>query len=285
MNGIGNAIVVLDLRAAPGAKLTPETVRAIADDPRTHFDQLMVIRPPTAEGLLAGIAIYNCDGSSAQACGNGMRCVALAMYEETGATHQLYEGRAGLLVADVETAERITVDMGRPRFGWSDIPLSEPFEDTTGIELQAGPIDKPTLHTPSVVNVGNPHAVFWVPDVDAIELDRVGPLLEHHPIFPERANITIAQILSPSHVRIRTWERGAGLTRACGSAACATAVCGARMGKLERRARVSLPGGDLELTWGDDDRILMTGAAEREASGAITFGLDGNVEIEGLDIN
>lgn len=282
MNGLGNEIVVLDLRAG-NLTLSGEQASAINDLPGLAFDQLMVLLPPTTPDTVARVAIYNRDGSRSGACGNGMRCVALTVFESSGAASQLYETDAGLISAEIDTPDKITVDMGRPRFGWADIPLRDPFEDATGIELQAGPIDKPILHTPSVVNVGNPHAVFWVGDVDAIGLDRVGPLLENHPIFPERANISIAQVIAPDHVRIRTWERGAGLTRACGSAACATLVCGARKGKLRRKATVTVPGGDLVISWGEDDRILMTGPAELEAEGTLNFGPQGEVKIGTLE--
>ncbi|MCB1511625.1 MAG: diaminopimelate epimerase [Hyphomicrobiaceae bacterium] len=282
MNGLGNEIVVLDLRAE-NPPLSGEQACAINDLPGLAFDQLMVLRPPVTAQTLARIEIYNNDGSLAGACGNGMRCVALTVFEQTGEATQVFETDAGLLRADVDSADSITVDMGRPRFDWAEIPLRDPFDDTTRIELQAGPIDNPILHTPSVVNVGNPHAVFWVADVDAIGLDRVGALLENHPIFPERANISIAQVLAPDHVRVRTWERGAGITRACGSAACATLVCGARMGKLQRQATVTLPGGDLVIAWGDDDRIRMTGPAELEAHGALHLGASGEVTIGTLE--
>jgi diaminopimelate epimerase len=161
-----------------------------------------------------------------------------------------------------------TVDMGAPRFKWNEIPLAEEFRDTRAIELQIGPIDKPVLHSPSVVNMGNPHAIFWVDDVNAYDLHRFGPLLENHPIFPDRANITLAHIVSRDHIVIRTWERGAGLTRACGSAACATAVAAARLKRTGRRVRVTLPGGELVIEWRErDDHVLMTGPAEFEFEG------------------
>ena len=282
MNGLGNKITVLDLRART-ASLTRAVIEAIAADPRTHFDQLMVLRDPVTPNTLARVSIYNVDGTPAEACGNGMRCVALTVYQQTNAVEQLFETDAGLLLAHVRSPDAITVDMGRPKFGWEDIPLQDPFQDTTGIELQAGPIDNPVLHTPSVCNIGNPHAVFWVNDVDAVGLDRLGPLLEFHPIFPERANISIAQVLSPTHARVRTWERSVGLTRACGSAACAVLVCGARIGHLERAATISVPGGDLHIEWSAQDRILMTGPAMLEASGEIAFQTDGGIAIDIVD--
>jgi diaminopimelate epimerase len=160
--------------------------------------------------------------------------------------------------------------MGTPHFAWNEIPLAEEFRDTRAIELQVGPIDKPVLHSPSVVNVGNPHAVFWVDDVEAYDLARFGPLLENHPIFPERANISLAKVVSPEHIILKTWERGAGLTRACGSAACAAAVSAARTKRTGRKVRVTLPGGDLFIDWrAGDDHILMTGPVEMEFEGTL----------------
>jgi diaminopimelate epimerase len=220
-------------------------------------------------GVDATIRIYNADGSEAGACGNGMRCVAYAEHLRTERAEFVFETRAGLLPADVRDISRISVGMGRPKFDWADIPLAEPFRDTRHIELQIGPIDAPVLHSPSVVNVGNPHAIFWVDDVDAHDLGRLGPMLENHPMFPERANISLAQVTSESALRLRTWERGAGLTKACGSAACAAAVSAHRIKLTSRDVTVTLPGGVLEISWRPDDRIVMTGPVEIEATGTI----------------
>jgi diaminopimelate epimerase len=159
--------------------------------------------------------------------------------------------------------------MGKPRFAWNEIPLSEEFRDTRAIELQIGPIDKPILHSPSVVSMGNPHAIFWVDDVNAYDLQRFGPLLENHPMFPERANITLAHIVSRDHIIIRTWERGAGLTKACGTAACAALVNGVRTRRTGRKATVTLPGGDLVIAWRPDDHVVLTGPAEHEFAGTL----------------
>lgn len=284
MNGLGNKITVLDLRASD-ISLSASDVAALADDPSTHFDQLMVLEAPVSPETLARLSIFNVDGSRAGACGNGMRCVALTCFEGTGLREQAFETDAGLLTASVTAPDAITVDMGVPRFGWQEIPLRDPFYDTTRIELQAGPIDAPILHSPSVCNIGNPHAVFWVDDIDAIALDRFGPLLENHPIFPERANISIAEIISPTHARTRTWERGVGLTMACGSAACAVAVCGARLDLLERDATITVPGGDLQIEWTPADRIFMTGPAETEATGWLSRTLEGGVSIDLVDVS
>jgi diaminopimelate epimerase len=266
MNGIGNEIVVVDLRDKPGA-VTPEEARAVASPEGVHYDQLMVLQPPRLPGTEAFIRIYNNDGSEAAACGNGMRCVARRLFEASGQTQATFETKAGLLNC-WRSGDFYTVDMGPPKFGWQDIPLAEEFRDTRGIELQIGPIDAPILHTPSVVSMGNPHAIFWVDDVQAYDLSRFGPLLENHPVFPERANITLAHIADRDHITIRTWERGAGLTRACGSAACATAVAAARLRRANRTVQITLPGGDLSIEWRDrDDHVLMTGPAAFEYEG------------------
>ena len=210
MNGIGNEIVVVDLRDKPAA-VTPEEARAVASPAGVHYDQLMVLQPPRLAGTEAFIRIYNNDGSEAGACGNGMRCVVRRLFEVTGQTAVTFETRAGLLNCwQGPSSDLYTVDMGPPKFGWKDIPLAEEFRDTRSIELQIGPIDAPVLHTPSAVSMGNPHAIFWVDDVNAYDLARIGPLLENHPIFPERANITLAHIVDRDHITIRTWERGAG---------------------------------------------------------------------------
>jgi diaminopimelate epimerase len=270
MNGIGNEIVVVDLRDCFGdlrAAVTAEDARAVASS--MPYDQLMVLQPPRHDGTAAFISIYNSDGSEAGACGNGMRCVVKRLFEASGAAAVTFETRGGLLNCwQGPASDLYTVDMGPPKFGWQDIPLAEEFRDTRYIELQIGPIDAPILHSPSAVNMGNPHAIFWVDDVNAYDLSRIGPLLENHPIFPERANITLARIDDRDHVRIRTWERGAGLTKACGSAACATAVAAARLKRTNRIVQVSLPGGDLTIEWREcDDHVLMTGTATFEYEG------------------
>jgi diaminopimelate epimerase len=263
MNGVGNEIVVVDLRAQPVAISAGE---AQAINAAVPFDQLMALYPPKLAGTEAFIRIYNSDGSEAGACGNGMRCVARRVFASRPESGLTFETRAGLLNCwRGPSAEMFTVDMGVPKFGWQEIPLAEEFRDTRSIELQIGPIDAPVLHTPSAVNMGNPHAIFWVDDVNAYDLPRLGPLLENHPIFPDRANITLANIVDRDHIIIRTWERGAGLTRACGSAACATAVAAVRLRRANRKVTITPPGGDLLIEWREsDDHVLMTGPAELE---------------------
>jgi len=268
MNGLGNEIVVVDLRDAP-APISAAEARAAAGPRGAPYDQLMALYPARTPGTDAFVRIYNNDGSESGACGNGMRCVADIMFKETGKPALTFETRAGLV--NCWPGERplvSTVDMGVPKFAWNEIPLAEEFRDTRAIELQIGPIDKPILHSPSVANMGNPHAIFWVDDVNAYDLAKIGPLLENHPIFPERANISLCAVVSPEHLVLRVWERGAGLTKACGTAACAAAVCAARTRRASRTVTVTLPGGDLLVEWRErDGHVLMTGPVEYEYDG------------------
>ncbi len=271
MNGLGNEIVVLDLRAAP-APVTAAEARAIARPGAVPFDQLMALYPPKTAGTEAFVRIFNSDGSEAGACGNGMRCIAALVSKATGKKALAFETSAGVVACEIESKPgMVTVDMGPPRLRWDEIPLAEEFRDTRAIELQIGPIDKPVLHSPSAVSMGNPHVIFWVDDVTAHDLARFGPMLENHPIFPERANISLAQVAGPDHLIVRTWERGAGLTRACGSAACAAAVAAVRTKRTGRKVRVTLPGGDLQIEWRQsDDHVLMSGPVEYEFEGELS---------------
>ena len=267
MNGAGNEIIVADMRGRAD-RVTAAAAIALNADQATRFDQIMAIHDARTPGTGWFIDILNSDGSKAQACGNGTRCVVQALGAETGQKNFTLETVAGILNAVEHENGLISVDMGRPRFGWQDIPLAEEFRDTRMIELQIGPIDAPVLHSPSVVSMGNPHAIFWVDgDAWSYDLDRFGPLLENHPIFPERANITIAEVTSRDAMVIRTWERGAGLTKACGSAACAAAVAAARTGRTDRRVALTVPGGQLQVEWRADDHVVLTGPAEWEFSG------------------
>lgn len=266
MNGAGNEIVVVDLRRSSHV-VTAAEARAIAAADGSHFDQLMVLHAPVTTGTDAFIRIYNTDGSEAGACGNGTRCVAWVLTEGTGRDSLVVETKAGLLVCRRLGPTIFSVDMGEPKFDWRDIPLAEEFRDTRAIELQIGPIDAPILHSPSAVSMGNPHAVFWVEDPYSYDLAKIGPLLEHHPIFPDRANISLAAVKAPDHIVLWVWERGAGITRACGTAACAALVSAARTRRTGRSARVSLPGGDLTIDWRDDNHVIMSGPTELEHRG------------------
>ncbi len=267
MNGLGNEIVVVDMRKQPSA-ISAGEARAVAQPQGAPYDQMMVLYPPRMAGTESLVRIYNNDGSEAGACGNGMRCIASLVTKETGKDKLTFEVDGRVLNTWKNPDGQFTVDMGVPRFAWNEIPLAEQFRDTRAIELQIGPIDKPILHSPSVVNMGNPHAIFWVDDVNAYDLAKIGPLLEHHPIFPQRANITLCAVRSKEHLTIRTWERGAGLTKACGSAACAAAVAAARLRRTGRKVKVKLPGGELTIEWREsDDHVLMTGPVQYEREG------------------
>ena len=269
MNGLGNKIIVADMRDRTD-RITPDAAVALARDEDTAFDQIMAVHQPRGKQVDASIQILNSDGSNAESCGNGMRCVVSWIQRELGKEDFQFETENGLIEAHYQDDDCIRINMGMPRFDWEQIPLSEEFADTRTIELQIGPIDDPILHTPSAANIGNPHAVFWVEnDVWSYELDRFGPLLENHPIFPERANITIAQVTSQKAITIRTWERGAGITKACGSAACATTVNGSRTARTGRNVTITTPGGDLEVEWRPDNFIMMSGPGEYEFSGLL----------------
>jgi diaminopimelate epimerase len=272
MNGLGNDFVVLDGRARP-LTLATEAVKAIADrEAGIGCDQLIALEPSAKADVF--MRIWNADGGEVAACGNAARCVAALVAVERGRSDVTVETEAGMLDAIVNKDGTVTVDMGSPRFDWQDIPLAEPFADTRYIELQVGPIDAPVLHSPSVVNVGNPHCIFFVDDVDAYDLAQFGPMLEHHPLFPERANISLAQVTAPDALTLRTWERGAGLTQACGTAACAAAVAAARLKRAGRKVKVTLPGGDLLIEWRESDgHILMTGPYSLDFEGTLPASL------------
>lgn len=264
MNGLGNEILVVDLRGVDFEVSAPEA-RAIARARGLGFDQLMELRDPRSEGVEAYVIILNADGSEAGACGNGARCVAWTLFRNSARDEVFIETAAGRLACRRISEWMFEVEMGPPRLGWADIPLAKAAEDTTAIDLAFGPPGAPVLQKPSVVSMGNPHAIFWVENLAAYDLAAIGPVLEHDPIFPDRANISLARIISRDHIELKVWERGAGLTRACGSAACAALVAAARKNLTGRRATVSLPGGDLDIVWREsDDMVVMAGPVEFE---------------------
>jgi diaminopimelate epimerase len=268
MNGLGNDFVVLDARQRP-LVVTEAKARAIADR-KTGIgcDQLIVLEPSKTADVR--MRIWNNEGGEVESCGNASRCIADLIFEEKHTARATIDTLGGFLTAEKAGEKLVTIDNGVPRFGWKDIPLSEEFRDTRHIELQVGPIDAPLIHSPSVVNVGNPHCIFWVNDLDVVDLAKVGPMLEHHPLFPQRANITLAKVHAKDHVSIKVWERGAGLTRACGTAACAVMAAGARIKIIDRKCRVSLPGGDLMMEWREsDDHVLMTGPVSYDFEGTL----------------
>ena len=254
MHGLGNDFVVLDGRAAPLPVIGEAFARAVADR-RTGIgcDQLIVLEPSASADLF--MRIFNADGGEVAACGNATRAVGLLI------------GRAGrieTLAGMLETSPAsngVAVDMGVPRLGWEQIPLA------WAMDTLAMPVGWEALENPVAVNVGNPHAVFFVPDCAAIELNRLGPLIEHDPLFPERVNVNVATIVDAATIRLRVWERGVGETRACGTGACATAVAAMRRKLTGRSVTVRLAGGDLAIAWGEDDRVTMTGPATESFRG------------------
>ncbi|MGA2494029.1 MAG: diaminopimelate epimerase [Roseiarcus sp.] len=262
MNGVGNKILTLDLRGT-AVLPTPAEARAIHRAPGLDYDQLMVLADPTTPGTEAFVRIYNNDGSEAGACGNGTRCVADRLARVSGARAFAVETAAGVIACERLDEWTYRVDMGRPRLAWDEIPLAKPVYDERAVSLKLPGL--PDYGLASVVNMGNPHAIFWVKDVAAIPLETVGPQFETLPIFPEKANISFAEVLAPDRIKLRVWERGVGITLGCGSAACATLVAASLLGLTGRAARIELPGGALTIEWrASDDHVLMTGPVEFE---------------------
>ena len=251
MHGAGNDFVVLDARAHP-LDLAPAAAARIADRHRgVGCDQIILIEPD--DGAAAFMRILNADGSESGACGNATRCVAALLAGETGARRLAIRTNAGLLPAEIKGPTLVEVDMGAPKLGWEDIPLAEPA-DTLSLRLALGPVQNP-----AACSMGNPHATFFVDDLTHLQIETIGPKLEHARLFPERANIGFARIDAPDRIRLRVWERGAGLTLACGSGACAALVNAHRRGLAARRAEIEMDGGTLTLTWRDDGHVLMEG--------------------------
>ena len=269
MHGIGNDFVVIDQRRDP-VRIDAAGARALADrHTGIGCDQVLVLEPPRDARAQVYLRILNPDGSEAQACGNGTRCVARLVGEETGRPTVAIETVAGLLAATIDAGGVATVDMGEPRFGWRDIPLAREME-TLHVELRRGPLADAVC-----TNIGNPHATFFVADADAIDLATLGPALEHDELFPERANIGVATVRDRRTIRFRVWERGAGITLACGSGACAALVAAARRGLTDRRATVILDGGELDIEWTDAGHVLMAGPATLSFEGSFDAALLG----------
>jgi len=263
MHGLGNDFVVLDARARD-LKLTPAAARAIADRHRgVGCDQILVIETAKHPRAAAFMRILNADGGEAEACGNGARCVADLLMREARADRILLDTLGGPIEAISAGAHRVSVDMGEPRLSWRDIPLASEC-DTLHVPLALG-----ALADPVCTSMGNPHATFFVADAEAVDLATLGPTLEHDPIFPARANIGAAQILTREKLRLRVWERGDGLTLACGSGACAAAVAAHRRGLTERQVEVVADGGTLEILWRADNHVVMTGAVAVSFTGTL----------------
>jgi diaminopimelate epimerase len=266
MHGLGNDFVVVDLRAQPVA-IDAAASRILADR-RTGIgcDQVILLESPRNPAAQVFMRIRNPDGGEAEACGNGTRCVAALLAAEAGDRQIRIETAAGVLEAETAPDGRISVDMGVPRTGWRDIPLARAM-DTLRVDLVHGPLAEPVC-----TSIGNPHATFFVPDAEAVDLATLGPILEHDRLFPERANIGVATVRNRSTIRLRVWERGAGLTPACGSGACAALVGAHRRGLTGRQAAVLVDGGRLEIAWRDDGHVVMTGPAALSFEG--TFDAD-----------
>ncbi len=270
MNGLGNTFVILDLRES-GAKMTEDAARQIAD-PKTGpggCDQVITIE--TRKGADAPfMGVWNVDGSEVGACGNAARCVAHLLMEEADVKEIDFETLGAPLHAWRVGESRIAVDMGEPKLKWREIPLAEQMDDTRFIDIKLGPIDSPVLWGPSAVNMGNPHCVFFVKDAEAQALDKFGPMIEHHPLFPERANVSVAEVKGKHSIRLRVWERGVGITKACGSAACAALVSAHRRRLTGRKATVTVDGGDLAIEWREEDNhVIMTGPFAHDGEGVL----------------
>jgi diaminopimelate epimerase len=272
MNGLGNDFVVIDARAQPLA-LTDAQARAIANrSSGIGCDQVIVMEHSHRADVR--MRIWNAEGGEVESCGNASRCIADIVMTEKQSDAATIDTKGGFLVGKRAGHLQVTIDMGAPRFGWDQIPLSEKFADTRHIELQVGPIDAPLIHSPSVVNVGNPHCIFWVKDLDVVNLGKVGPMIENHPLFPERTNVELAQVVARDHVVVKVWERGAGLTQACGTAACAVMAAGHRIRIIDHAARISLPGGDLMMEMAlETGHVIMTGPLHYDFEGVIPQGL------------
>ena len=262
MHGLGNDFVVVDSRGV-AASLDEVHYRAIGDRRRgVGYDQFLTIEP-ASNGADAFMRIHNPDGTEAGACGNGTRCVASVLMAETGKPSVTVETIAGSLVCEDAGDGLVSVDMGPAGLAWDKIPLAHEV-DTLSVALDDAPYTGACC-----VDMGNPHAVFFVEDAEAIALADVGPVIEHHAMFPERTNVEFVQVLSPTQLRMRVWERSAGITQACGSGACATAVAAVRRGLAERETEVILDGGSLRLAWRDDGHVIMTGPVATSFAGEI----------------
>jgi diaminopimelate epimerase len=263
MHGLGNDFVVVDMRRNR-VEIGARQARVIADrQTGVGCDQLIIVEPPVNGLADAFMRIRNADGGEVTACGNASRCVASMIMREKHSNHAIIETGAGLLDAEAAENGMVSVDMGRVSHDWRDIPLSKPA-DTLHLGIEAGP-----LKDPVAINVGNPHAVFFVEDVEAVPLDVFGPIIERHALFPEFANVGAAEIRNGDRIRLRVWERGVGITRACGSGACAALVAACRRGLTDRAAEVMLDGGPLHIRWLKDDHVLMTGPVATSFTGIL----------------
>lgn len=275
MNGLGNDFVILDARAG-GKTPSAATIAAMAD--RRHgvgFDQMILLEPARGDEDVY-MRIFNSDGSEVEACGNASRCVGKMVLDETGQETATIATVAASIKARAAEGGLYTVDMGKPRLGWEEIPLAREM-DTRSLDLDIGPAGDPVLSKPGAVNMGNPHCVFFVDRVPTDDITAFGPLIERHELFPKRTNVEFAEVRGPHNIRLRVWERGTGVTLACGSGACATAVAAHRRGLTSRKVTIELDGGPLQIEWQDGtDHVLMTGPVAVNFTGTLDLSAFGD---------
>ena len=268
MNGAGNKILVLDLRATPW-RPDAEWARAIHSEPGFAYDQMMVLEAPRGADAASYVRILNNDGSESHACGNGTRCVADVLMREAGCSEILVETPAARIACEKLGENRYRVDMGPPDFAWASLPTAHEV-DTLHARLALDAADQALLGEAALAGFGNPHAVFFLDPAARFDIARLGPKYEGHPLFPEKANVSFAKVLGRRSIELKVWERAAGATLACGSAACATLVSAVRRGLTGRRATVALPGGDLEIEWREaDNHVLLAGPVEYERTALV----------------
>jgi len=273
MNGAGNRFGVFDARKQPGFTMTADLAKATAakNGPMGALgaDQIIVMRPPKSKDADVFMEIWNADGGEVDACGNASRCIPWLVMVETGQDDITLETNAGLLLTTRISENQVAVDMGEPRLEWNEIPLKE-YMDTHVIDVKVGPIDAPILARPGAVNMGNPHCVFFVDNADETAVDKIGPMIEFHPLFPQQCNVGFAEVRKRDEIRLRVWERGVGITKACGTGACAALVAAHRQNHTGREADIIMDGGVLHIEWRDsDNHIIMTGPVELEFEGEL----------------
>jgi len=273
MNGAGNRFGVFDAREHPSFAMIPDLAKATAtkNGPMgaVGADQIIVMRQPKSDTGDVFMEIWNADGGEVDACGNASRCIPWLVMGETGRDDIVLETNAGLLQTTRVSEHQVAVDMGEPLLEWGEIPLKE-YMDTHVVDVKVGPIDAPILARPGAVNMGNPHCVFFVDNADETAVDKIGPMIEFHPLFPQQCNVGFAEIRAQDEIRLRVWERGVGITKACGTGACAALVAAHRQSRTGRKARIIMDGGNLHIEWRkSDNHVIMTGPVELEFEGEL----------------
>lgn len=274
MNGAGNRFAVFDARATPDFALSDEQVRAISEPGSAAMgplgaDQLIVLRQPRSPDADIFMEIRNQKGFEVDACGNATRCAAWLVMEETGKDDAVVQTNDALLRCTRTGPLSVAVDMGEPKLDWTQIPLKEPMH-THHIDVKLGPIDNPVLSNPGAVSMGNPHCVFFVEDFETVKPHLAGPMVEFHPLFPEQVNVGFARVDGPDKIRLKVWERGVGMTQACGTGACAAVVAAHRQKRAGRKVAVAVDGGTLHIEWRDsDNHVIMSGPVELEGRGQL----------------